>query len=426
MAKIPVYDAIRIIPRDIDFLNRKVGNRGEIFYDKQTNTLILFNGDTVGGTSLAKSDLSNIANSTFLAKATAAGVSSSGGAGNVTVSVSNTVPSSPTNGNLWLNTETGILYVYINDGNSNQWIQPAVPAVNIDLTGLATETFVTTAIDNIPEVNLTGLATETYVNTAISDLLASSAETIQTLNELTAALEDDEFATAITNEIGLKAPINNPTFTGTVNGITATMVGLGNVTNESKTTMFSSPTFTGTVSGVTATHVGLGNVTNESKATMFSSPTFTGTVSGVTATHVGLGNVTNESKATMFASPTFTGTVTNPGVVTRAVSAAVTRGGLGISRQDIVDTFLTSTYRTAVYHLQCADATFGFQYNKITLIHDGTTVTLIDNDVVFTSGIRPYMVYDCNISSGTATLTVEPVSVLGSSIIKGWVEFIGV
>jgi len=60
---------------------------------------------------------------------------------------------------------------------------------------------------------------------------------------------------------------------------------------------------------VTATDVGLGNVTNESKATMFASPTFTGTVAGVTATHVGLGNVTNESKATMFASPTFTGTV---------------------------------------------------------------------------------------------------------------------
>jgi hypothetical protein len=56
--------------------------------------------------------------------------------------------------------------------------------------------------------------------------------------------------------------------------------------------------------------VGLGNVTNESKATMFASPTFTGTVSGVTAAHVGLGNVTNESKATMFSSPTFTGTTT--------------------------------------------------------------------------------------------------------------------
>ena len=75
-----------------------------------------------------------------------------------------------------------------------------------------------------------------------------------------------------------KASLASPTFTGTVGGITATMVGLGNVTNESKATMFSSPTFTGTVSGITATHVGLGNVTNESKATMFTSPTFTGNV----------------------------------------------------------------------------------------------------------------------------------------------------
>jgi hypothetical protein len=86
-----------------------------------------------------------------------------------------------------------------------------------------------------------------------------------------------------------------------------TALGLGNVTNESKATMFSNPTFTGTVSGVTAAHVGLGSVTNESKLTMFSNPTFTGTVSGVTAAHVGLGNVTNESKLTMFASPEFTG-----------------------------------------------------------------------------------------------------------------------
>ena len=61
--------------------------------------------------------------------------------------------------------------------------------------------------------------------------------------------------------------------------------------------MFSNPTFTGTVSGVTATHVGLGNVTNESKATMFSNPTFTGTVSGVTKSMVGLGNVDNTADA---------------------------------------------------------------------------------------------------------------------------------
>ena len=100
--------------------------------------------------------------------------------------------------------------------------------------------------------------------------------------------------------------------TSNPHSVTATQVGLGNVTNESKATMFTNPTFTGTVSGITATMVGLGNVTNESKATMFTSPTFTGTVSGITASMVGLGNVTNESKETMFTSPTFTGTVTIP------------------------------------------------------------------------------------------------------------------
>jgi hypothetical protein len=88
MAKIPVFDAIRIIPRDLDFLNRKVGNRGEIFYDKQTNTLVLFNGDALGGTSLAKSDLSNIDNAEFLAKATAAGVSTGGGGSGETINIS--------------------------------------------------------------------------------------------------------------------------------------------------------------------------------------------------------------------------------------------------------------------------------------------------------------------------------------------------
>jgi hypothetical protein len=62
----------------------------------------------------------------------------------------------------------------------------------------------------------------------------------------------------------------------------------------------------------TATDVGLGNVTNESKATMFTDPTFTGTVSGVTASHVGLGNVTNESKATMFTDAALTGIPTAP------------------------------------------------------------------------------------------------------------------
>ena len=64
--------------------------------------------------------------------------------------------------------------------------------------------------------------------------------------------------------LNLKANLKSPIFTGTVGGLTSTMVGLGNVTNESKATMFASPTFTGTVIGVTKGHVGLGNADNTS------------------------------------------------------------------------------------------------------------------------------------------------------------------
>jgi len=52
-----------------------------------------------------------------------------------------------------------------------------------------------------------------------------------------------------TAQVTSKAPKASPAFTGTVSGISQSMVGLGNVTNESKAQMFSSPTFTGTTSG---------------------------------------------------------------------------------------------------------------------------------------------------------------------------------
>lgn len=79
--------------------------------------------------------------------------------------------------------------------------------------------------------------------------------------------------------------------------LTKADVGLGNVTNESKTTMFHDPVFTGTVTGVTASAVGLGNVTNESKGTMFTSPTFTGTPEASTA---GIGTSTTQLATTAF------------------------------------------------------------------------------------------------------------------------------
>ena len=49
MSTIPVSTAIRIIPRESDFLNRNVGSRGEVFFDKDTNSLRVYDGDKKGG-----------------------------------------------------------------------------------------------------------------------------------------------------------------------------------------------------------------------------------------------------------------------------------------------------------------------------------------------------------------------------------------
>jgi hypothetical protein len=78
MAKIPTLDSIRIIPRDTDFLDRKSGKRGEIFFDRTENTLRIYSGQNTGGTNLAMADLTNVSNAEFLAKASAAGVGGSG------------------------------------------------------------------------------------------------------------------------------------------------------------------------------------------------------------------------------------------------------------------------------------------------------------------------------------------------------------
>ena len=40
-----------------------------------------------------------------------------------TAHVGASAPGTPSNGQLWYNTALGILFIYIDDGDSNQWIQ---------------------------------------------------------------------------------------------------------------------------------------------------------------------------------------------------------------------------------------------------------------------------------------------------------------
>ena len=141
------------------------------------------------------------------------------------------------------------------------------------------------------------LANQVWATNAISTAVTASN------NTLTAA-------------IALKAPINNPGFTGTVTGITATMVGLGNVTNESKATMFSGPTFTGTTTGTFSGNL-TGNVTgavtgNASTATQLATARNINGVAFNGSVNITLNTLVNGANTVSLGS---TGITTFPGVI---------------------------------------------------------------------------------------------------------------
>jgi hypothetical protein len=132
-------------------------------------------------------------------------------------------------------------------------------------TALANHEADTTNIHGIADTS--ALATKTYADnaasTAVAAVIDSAPGALDTLNELAAAIGDDSnYAAGITSALALKAPLASPTFTGTVAGVTKSMVGLSNVDNTSDANKpvstaaqtaldlkapLASPTFTGTV-----------------------------------------------------------------------------------------------------------------------------------------------------------------------------------
>ena len=65
--------------------------------------------------------------------------------------------------------------------------------------------------------NTTQLATTAFVRAEVAALVNSAASTLDTLGEIATALGNDaNFSTTLTTNLGLKAPLASPTFTGTV------------------------------------------------------------------------------------------------------------------------------------------------------------------------------------------------------------------
>ena len=88
----------------------------------------------------------------------------------------------------------------------------------LDLTGKTVTVATATAGDND-----TTVASTAFVSTAVSNLVDSAPGTLNTLNELAAALGDDaNYATTTTAAIATKLPLAGGTMTGTIAGFTST------------------------------------------------------------------------------------------------------------------------------------------------------------------------------------------------------------
>lgn len=180
------------------------------------------------------------------------------------------------------------------------------------------------------------IATQEYVNAQLDNLdidekiaalVDSAPGTLDTLNELAAALGDDpNFATTVSNQIGTKANASDLTsHTGNKSnphGVTAAQVGLGNVENKSSATIrgeltkanvtnalgYTPPQTDTTYSNATTTSAGLMSATDKSNlnnavdklsgiaagANNYSHPTHTSKTSGLYKITVdGLGHVSS-------------------------------------------------------------------------------------------------------------------------------------
>lgn len=127
MSSTPVVDRIRIIPRPVDFLDRNVGSSGEVFFNKETNSLRVYSGRDASGFEIARADLDNVSNSDFANKATSAGIT---GATPEWTNIAN----KPTFAN-----------VAITGSYNDLTDQPSIP----NLTGYATEAYVDNAVLNV-------------------------------------------------------------------------------------------------------------------------------------------------------------------------------------------------------------------------------------------------------------------------------------
>jgi len=120
------------------------------------------------------------------------------------VSVSDSAPDSPSAGDLWFDSSDLKMYIYYNDGSSQQWIDVSGSA---DLSGFAT----TTQLDNYLEVANTNLFATTTSNTTFSGTVNFTNTLLLNGTSITANAEEINYTDGVTSNIQTQLDIKAST-----------------------------------------------------------------------------------------------------------------------------------------------------------------------------------------------------------------------
>jgi hypothetical protein len=180
--------------------NAFLGEEGELYIDKDKDTVVVHDGVTTGGKPLATE---SYVNSGLSLKANISSLSVVATSGSYNDLLNK--PYFATNVSEFTNDANYANVSYV-DSEINDLSTSVNTQLNLKANVASLSTVATSGSYNDLLNKPTNLATITYVDTQVANLVDTAPTTLNTLNELAAALGDDpNFATTIANQIGLKA-----------------------------------------------------------------------------------------------------------------------------------------------------------------------------------------------------------------------------
>lgn len=107
-------------------------------------------------------------------------IGAGGGGGGSSVTISSTAPAFPAAGDLWWDSDVGILFIYYNDGTSSQWVQASHSVLEETSAGAFTLTGSLTTTSDLTVQGTLYETSDSNLKTAVSTI-TSPLDTVQKL-----------------------------------------------------------------------------------------------------------------------------------------------------------------------------------------------------------------------------------------------------